>query len=55
MGTFPRTRAAAEYIAGQRPGELACAVVLLTRLGACEDPLASADGEIPAPVQGLLL
>ena len=54
MSVFPKTRAAAGYIAGTGPGELARAraTILLARLGACEDilpPTARTGARRPAP------
>ena len=56
MSVFPKTRAAAEYIAGTGPGELARAraTILLARLGACKDILPGVEGDMPAALQGLL-
>jgi hypothetical protein len=50
MSVFPKTRAAAGYIAGTVPGELARAraTILLARLGACEDILPGGEGEVHA-------
>jgi hypothetical protein len=55
MSVFPKTRAAAGYIAGAGPGELARAraTILLARLGACED-IPPGDGDVPAALPGLL-
>jgi hypothetical protein len=54
MSTFPKSRAAAGYIARHARGELARAraAVLLTRLDACED--VPAGGDVPAVLHGLL-
>jgi hypothetical protein len=54
MSVFPKTRAAAGYIASSSPGELARAraTILLARLGACEDILPG-DGNVPAALPGL--
>jgi hypothetical protein len=54
VSVFPKTRAAAGYIAGTGPGELARAraTILLARLGACEDLLPG--GDVPAAPHGLL-
>jgi hypothetical protein len=54
MSTFPKTRAAAGYIARHAPGELARAraAVLTARLDACEDVPAA--GDVPAVFHGLL-
>jgi hypothetical protein len=51
MSVFPKTRAAAGYIAGAGPGELvrARATILLARLGACDDILPGGEGDVPAP------
>ena len=48
MSVFPKTRAAAGYIAGTGPGELARAraTILLARLGACEDLLPGGQGDV---------
>lgn len=56
MSVFPKTRAAAGYIAGTGPGELARtrATILLARLGACEDILPGGEGDVPAALHGLL-
>ena len=56
MSVFPKTRAAAGYIAGTGPGELARAraTILLARLGAYEDILPGRDGGVPAALPGLL-
>jgi hypothetical protein len=56
MSTFPRTRAIAGDIAEHGPGGMARAraALLLTRLNACDEALASRNGEIPALAQGLL-
>ena len=56
MSVFPKTRAAAGYIAGTGPGELARtrAAILLARLGACEDILTGGEGDVPAALHGLL-
>jgi len=56
VSVFPKTRAAAGYIAGTGPGELARAraTILLARLGACEDILPGGQGDVPAAVCGLL-
>lgn len=56
MSTFPKTRAAAEYVARHSPAELtrARATILLARLGACEDILPGSDGYVPATLHGLL-
>ena len=56
MSVFPKTRAAAGYIAGAGPGELARAraTILLARLGACEDILPGGQGDAPAALHGLL-
>lgn len=56
MSAFPKTRAAAGYIAGTGPGELARAraTILLARLGACEDLLPGGQGDVPAALHGLL-
>ena len=56
MSVFPKTRAAAGYIAGTGPGELARtrAAILLARLGACEDILSGGEGDVPAGLRGLL-
>lgn len=56
MSVFPKTRAAAGYIAGAGPGELARAraTVLLARLGACDDILPGGEGDAPAAACGLL-
>ena len=56
MSVFPKTRAAAGYIAGTGPGELARAraAILLARLGACEDILPGGEGDVPAALHGLL-
>lgn len=56
MSVFPKTRAAAGYIAGAGPGELARAraAILLARLGACDDILPGSDGDVPAAACGLL-
>jgi hypothetical protein len=50
VSVFPKTRAAAGYIAGTGPGELARAraTILLARLGACEDILPGGEGDVPA-------
>jgi hypothetical protein len=55
MSVFPKTRAAAGYIAAAGPGELARAraAILLARLDACDDIL-SGDGDVPAALHGLL-
>lgn len=56
MSTFPKTRAAARYIARHAPGELtrARAAVLTAKLGAYEDNPADGDGDVPAALHGLL-
>jgi len=56
VSVFPKTRAAAGYIAGTGPGELARAraTILLARLGACEDILPGGEGDVPAALHGLL-
>ena len=56
MSAFPNTRAAAGYIAGTGPGELARAraAILLARLGACDDILPGGQGDVPAALHGLL-
>ena len=56
MSVFPKTRAAAGYIAGTGPGEpaRARATILLARLGACEDILPGGEGDVPAALHGLL-
>lgn len=56
MSVFPKTRAAAGYIAGTVPGELARAraAILLARLDACDDILAAGAGDVPAGLHGLL-
>jgi hypothetical protein len=56
MSVFPKTRAAAGYIASTGPGELARAraTILLARLSACEDILPGGEGEVPAALPGLL-
>jgi hypothetical protein len=56
MSTFPKTRAAAGYIARHGPGELARAraAILLAKLGACDDLLPGGDGGVPAALHGLL-
>lgn len=56
MSVFPETRAAAGYIAGTGPGELARAraTILLARLGACEDILPGGEGNAPGALHGLL-
>ena len=56
MSVFPKTRAAAGYIAGAGPGELARAraTILLARLGACDDILPGGESDVPAAVYGLL-
>jgi hypothetical protein len=56
VSVFPKTRAAAGYIAGTGPGELARAraTILLARLGACEDLLPGGEGDVPAALHGLL-
>ena len=56
MSVLPKTRAAAGYIAGTGPGELARtrATILLARLGACEDILPGGEGDVPAALHGLL-
>jgi hypothetical protein len=56
VSVFPKTRAAAGYIAGTGPGELARtrAAILLARLGACEDILPGGEGDVPAALHGLL-
>jgi hypothetical protein len=56
MSVFPKTRAAAGYIAGAGPGELARAraAILLARLDACDDILAAGEGDVPAGLHGLL-
>jgi len=56
MSAFPKTRAAAEYAARHSPAELtrARAIILLARLGACEDILPGGDGDVPAALHGLL-
>ena len=56
MSVFPKTRAAAGYIAGTGPGELARAraTILLARLGACDDILPGGEGDVPAALHGLL-
>jgi len=56
VSVFPKTRAAAGYIAGTGPGELsrARATILLARLGACEDILSGGEGDVPAALHGLL-
>jgi hypothetical protein len=55
MSVFPKTRAAAGYIAAAGPGELARAraAILIARLDACHDIL-SGDGDGPAVLSGLL-
>src|SRR5690242_21917100 len=55
MSVFPKTRAAAGYIAAAGPGELARAraAILLTRLDACDD-IFPGDGGMPAVLHGLL-
>jgi len=55
MSVFPKTRAAAGYIATAHAGELARAraAILLARLDACDDIL-SGDGGVPAALHGLL-
>ena len=55
MSVFPKTRAAAGYIAAAGPGELARAraAILLTRLDACDDILPGGGG-MPAALHGLL-
>ena len=54
MSTFPKTRAAAGYIARQARGELTRgrAAALTARLDACED--IPAGGDVPAVFHGLL-
>ena len=57
MSVFPKTRAAAGYIAAAGPGELARtrAAILLARLGTCDDILpGGAGGDVPAALHGLL-
>ena len=56
MSLFPKTRTAAGYIAGTGPGELARAraIILLARLGACDDILPGGEGDVPAALRGLL-
>ena len=56
MSVFPKTRAAAGYIAGTSPGELARAraAILLARLGACEGILPGDEGGVPGAACGLL-
>jgi hypothetical protein len=58
VSVFPKTRAAAGYIAGTGPGEparaRARATILLARLGACEDLLPGGQGDVPAALHGLL-
>jgi hypothetical protein len=56
MSVFPKTRAAAAYIADTGPGELARAraTFLLARLGACEDILPGGEGDLAAGLRGLL-
>src|SRR6185437_4696075 len=51
VSVFLKTRAAAAYIAGTGPGELARtrATILLARLGACEDILPGGEGDVPPP------
>jgi len=56
MSMFPKTRAAAGYIAGTGPGELARAraAILLVRLGVCDDILPGSEGDVPAALHSLL-
>jgi hypothetical protein len=56
MSAFPKTRAAAEYAARHSRAELtrAAAVILLARLGVCEDFLPGGDGDVPAALHGPL-
>jgi hypothetical protein len=56
VSAFPKTRAAAGYIAGAGPGELARAraAILLARLGACDDLLPGDEAGVPAALHGLL-
>ena len=56
MSVFPKTRAAAGYIAAAGPGELARAraAILLARLDACDDILLAGEGDVPAALHGLL-
>ena len=55
MSVFPKTRAAAGYIAGTGPGELARAraTILLARLGASDDILPSGQDDVPGAHHGL--
>jgi hypothetical protein len=54
MSTFPKTRAAAGYVARHARGELARAraAMLTARLGACED--VPAGGDVPSVFHGVL-
>jgi len=56
MSVFPKTRAAAGYIAGAGPGELARAraASLLARIGACDDILPAGGSDVPAALPGRL-
>jgi hypothetical protein len=56
MSAFPKTRAAAGYVASHAPGDLARtrAAVVLRRLRACEAALADGNGEIPVLAAHLL-
>ena len=54
MSVFPKTRAAAGYIAGTGPGKLARvrATILLARLGACDDILPGGDCNLNGVTSG---